>query len=228
MHKTTTKPITMPSPPGFPLADLPQELQREISVRAARSRAEAAESAITRYAPSARTAPWNDNGATFHVMWASETESPLLWRFDFWPDENTQLVLIQLVHGRGDASVDVAYALPSTHDANTGILTIRILKDMPIYSTELRSRHKLQTMIRAWYTDPKRYRDVMREMISGLRQQKHRLPSPLRVPRLIVSINDSDLAALRTGRRGPVHHSSMTSMPVDEFTRLLFRDFVDA
>jgi hypothetical protein len=113
----------------------------------------------------------------------------------------------------------------SKDDENTCILHINTR--VRATGSELRAIRKLQTMIQAWKTDPRRYRNVMREMISGLRQQQHRLPGPLRVPRLIVNISNSNLSALRTGRHNPLDSGS-TSMSIDEFTRLLFRDLVDA
>jgi hypothetical protein len=135
--------------------------------------------------------------------------------------------MIQLCHQRGDAYVQVADAELSLDDENMGILNISDRENMWMRGTEPRARGKLQSMIDAWHADPKRYRNVIRELISGLRQQQHRLPRALRVPRLIVNISNSNLTALRTGRHGPLDRSR-TSMPIDEFTRLLFRDLVDA
>jgi hypothetical protein len=215
---------------GF--ARLPQELQREIVLQSARARASAAASALTRYAPGVQTAPRNMDVTSPRIKWPSRHESPLVWSIQ-WPGypeginhDHLEVPDITLMHPSGGAVVVVAFCESS--ERGTGSLDIRPVKTLRAYGSDPREVQKLQRTVQSWYADPRRLKNILRELISGLRQQQHNLPPQLKVPRLIVIIMDDDLEAIQTGRRGASRSTrTRTRIPVEEFTRLLFLDFVN-
>jgi hypothetical protein len=161
------------------------------------------------------------NASPLNKVWASHISIPLIWRFRF----GASRVHIDLCHSQSDAYAVMANVHQSSLDANT---TIILIAQGPAQGgDDPYKRNALEAYIQALRADPELWRDVMRELISGLRQQLNQLPDALRRPRLTVHVMQRDFQDLRTDRPLPTGGRAV-AMSIDEFTRLLFRDLVDA